>query len=169
MWSTVWCHQFKSYVIPTYLTKFQVNFACTTWDAKSCLHFILCDRPWEWLICACVEDIAKRIFWKMFSTKFYALSQNFISTAYLVLKLLQNIIHSGGGGGGEWVVTPPSTSCAKHLRILNKRFLHCLDLNTIFLNLDRMSSRNDATLDRVNFKADIKQSLFWRKNRNDWK
>ena len=144
MWSTVWCHQFKSYVIPTYLTKFQVNFACTTWDAKSCLHFILCDRPWEWLICACVEDIAKRIF-----------------------KLLQNIIHSGGGG--EWVVTPPSTSCAKHLRILNKRFLHCLDLNTIFLNLDRMSSRNDATLDRVNFKADIKQSLFWRKNRNDWK
>ena len=36
----------------------------------------------------------------MFSTKFYALSQNFISTAYLVLKLLQNIIHSGGGGGG---------------------------------------------------------------------
>ena len=37
----------------------------------------------------------------MFSTKFYALSQNFISTAYLVLKLLQNIIHSGGGGGGR--------------------------------------------------------------------
>ena len=35
----------------------------------------------------------------MFSTKFCALSQNFISTAYLVLKLLQNIIHSGGGGG----------------------------------------------------------------------
>ena len=33
-------------------------------------------------------------FWKMFASKFCALSQNVMSIAYLVLKLLQNIVQA---------------------------------------------------------------------------
>ena len=35
----------------------------------------------------------------MFATKFCVLSQNFMSIAYLVLKLLQNIVQGVGAGG----------------------------------------------------------------------
>ena len=37
------------------------------------------------------RDILKKVFRKMFATKFCALRQNRMSIAYLVLKLLQNI------------------------------------------------------------------------------
>ena len=59
----------------------------------------------------------------MFSTKFYALSQNFISTAYLVLKLLQNIIHSGGGGGGRVGGDPPPHKLRKAFKNTKQKVL----------------------------------------------
>ena len=43
---------------------------------------------------------------------------------------------------------------------------HCTDLNITFLSPGRLSGRNDVTLDKVNFKQDIRQNFFWEKNQN---
>ena len=36
-----------------------------------------------------------------------------------------------------------------------------------FQNPDRLSGRNDATSDKVNFRSDIRQSLIFEKNQDD--
>ena len=43
---------------------------------------------------------------------------------------------------------------------------HCTDLNITFLSPGRLSGRNDVTLDKVNFKQDIRQNFFLEKNQN---
>ena len=61
-------------------------------------------------------NILKKFFWKIFATKAFAWTQNFFSIAYLVLKLLQNIVH----GVLLSMVVPPLTFYRDVQRI--KRF-----------------------------------------------